>query len=679
LQTVATATPTEGTVASYVYTYNNLDQRTRITREDNSYSSYVYDDRGELTSGKKYWSDNSPVAGQQMEYAFDSIGNRTSTKAGGDSQGLNLRQAAYTPNALNQYQQRTVPGALDVLGTANAAATVTVNDQATYRRGDYFYKELVVDNNAGPAFPQVKTVGMKSGVGGGGEDAVTEINGHMYLPRNVETYTYDSDGNLTSDGRWVYTWDAENRLTSMQAVNTAPVAAKLRLDFAYDYMGRRIQKKVYTWNVGTGTYQLQTTTKFINDGWKVIAETNNAGTLIRSYVWTGAVLNTVSEAGTTYIAATDDNQNVSCLINSSTNTVAATYDYDPFGRTIQSNGPYSISNPIRFSSQYSDQETGLIYYGYRYYNPLVGRWISRDPSGPAGGPSLYLFLFNDGVNNTDALGLWRENQIWSGGWHNYQASVTAEDCDNLSDLAYLVTGYESDWRALGRPTSKVRRDEVVSVAPLLTLLEDRLRNRTVSAAMSYSTTWGDFTERTKPTASLVTKYFEGNNYEHSDCAQGLELAYAKAMIDVYGADQWDKFDLALIEQIPQMLKDKPGGGKPGDMWAGDSGFIQNYTDYLPLSRRYYGRSGAAQGENIIKISQGRFWGYTGERGKQSTHSIDFFNRLLRTDYERVGGRTESGDNYPRFTGRISFIDVAKWTQIVFQDRNSNRGPRNCRR
>jgi hypothetical protein len=198
--------------------------------------------------------------------------------------------------------------------------------------------------------------------------------------------------------------------------------------------------------------------------------------------------------------------------------------------------------------------------------------------------------------------------------------------------------------------------------------------------MSYSTTWGDFTEHTRPTASLVKKYFEGNNYGHSDCAQGLELAYAKAMIDVYGAEQWDKFDIALIEQIPQLLTEKPGGGTPAQMWQGDSGFIMNYPDYLDLSRGHYGRSGVSQGENLIKISQGRFWGYTdNQEKKRTTHSIDYFNRILRNDYIIVGGHPASGDSYPYWTGRISFIDVAKWTQIAFQDRNTNRRPRNCRR
>lgn len=65
-----------------------------------------------MISGKEYWSDGTPVAGQQFEYAFDDIGNRTSTKAGGDETGAGLRSASYSVNNLNQYVSRTVPRAL---------------------------------------------------------------------------------------------------------------------------------------------------------------------------------------------------------------------------------------------------------------------------------------------------------------------------------------------------------------------------------------------------------------------------------------------------------------------------------------------------------------------------------------------------------------------------------------
>jgi hypothetical protein len=62
---------------SFGYSYNSANQRTRSSLADNSYWRFGYDWLGQVTSGKKYWSDQTPVAGQQFEYAFDDIGNRT--------------------------------------------------------------------------------------------------------------------------------------------------------------------------------------------------------------------------------------------------------------------------------------------------------------------------------------------------------------------------------------------------------------------------------------------------------------------------------------------------------------------------------------------------------------------------------------------------------------------------
>ncbi|MDP2324499.1 MAG: hypothetical protein Q8N51_10760, partial [Gammaproteobacteria bacterium] len=75
----------------------------------------TYDDLGQVVSGKKYWSDGTPVAGQQFEYGFDDIGNRKNTKVGGDETGANLRPANYMNNTLNQIISRGVPGYVEVL------------------------------------------------------------------------------------------------------------------------------------------------------------------------------------------------------------------------------------------------------------------------------------------------------------------------------------------------------------------------------------------------------------------------------------------------------------------------------------------------------------------------------------------------------------------------------------
>ena len=411
LQNITTS-PSADTPQSYVYTYNSLNQRTAVTREDGTYWTYVYNDRGELKSGKKYWSDNSIVWGAQTGYDFDSIGNRTYARNGGNELNA-LRESTYTTNSLNQYSQRTVPGAIDVTGTANNAASVTVNNQSTARKGDYFYKEIAIDNTNNPIYANVDVVGARNNFGPGGEDGVSQKSGRVFVPAAVESFAYDFDGNLISDGRWNYTWDAENRLISMEARITLPAEAKRRLEFAYDSSFRRTQKKVYVWNVATSAYDLQSTTKFVYDGWNLVAELNESNAPIKTYTWSGKAheetegLLLVKENGVTFQVGTDGRSNVAMLIESAIGTYAASYEYDGFGVPIKATGPKAEGNPFRFSTKYTDRESGLIYYGVRFYNPAIGRFISRDPAAEQGGANLVAFVGNDAINHYDSLGLKR--------------------------------------------------------------------------------------------------------------------------------------------------------------------------------------------------------------------------------------------------------------------------------
>ena len=64
-----------------------------------------------------------------------------------------------------------------------------------------------------------------------GQSGVSEAGGHVFVPRTPEAFAYDDDGNLLSDGRWAYTWDAENRLIGMESIASVPVAAKRKLSF----------------------------------------------------------------------------------------------------------------------------------------------------------------------------------------------------------------------------------------------------------------------------------------------------------------------------------------------------------------------------------------------------------------------------------------------------------------
>ena len=81
------------------------------------------------------------------------------------------------------------------------------------------------------------------------------------------------------------------------------------------------------------------------------------------------------------------------------------YVYGPFGEVIRSTGPMAKANPIRFSTKYQDDESDLLYYGYRYYKASTGTWVSRDPKEERGGDNLYCFIRNSPENHIDRLGL----------------------------------------------------------------------------------------------------------------------------------------------------------------------------------------------------------------------------------------------------------------------------------
>jgi RHS repeat-associated protein len=362
-----------------------------------------------VKSGKRYWSDGTPVAGQQFEYAHDDIGNRTSTKAGGDAVGAGLRSASYSVNSLNEHINRTVPGAVDVLGAAKTTASVTVNSAAvTTRKGEYYWKELSVANGSTPVWQSVSVTATE---GANNQNS----SGNLFVPQTPEVFVYDADGNLTTNGQWVLTWDGENRLTRM-VVNTA-VGPQQRIDFEYDWQGRRIAKKV--WNDTAGTSGPKLSERFLYDGWNLISQlnaTNNA--VVRSYLWgtdlsstmqgaggVGGLLAVSDTANGTHFATYDGNGNVMALVSATDSSISARYEFGPFGELIRATDPLAFLNPFRFSTKYQDDETGFLYYGYRYYDPSTGRWPSRDPIEERGGINLYLLGSNDSVNKVDPLGL----------------------------------------------------------------------------------------------------------------------------------------------------------------------------------------------------------------------------------------------------------------------------------
>jgi RHS repeat-associated protein len=155
-----------------------------------------------------------------------------------------------------------------------------------------------------------------------------------------------------------------------------------------------------------------------------------------------------SSSTTNCFVAYDGNGDVVALVNSADGTVSANYEYDPFGQVIRATGLMAKANPFRFSTKYQDDESGLNYYGYRFYNPSGGTWLSRDPLEEESSDNLYGFVANEGVNDVDAYGLW---QIQRKG--DDRALAIADKGDTVTTLAQMINFDDKDFTSWLQPVN----------------------------------------------------------------------------------------------------------------------------------------------------------------------------------------------------------------------------------
>jgi RHS repeat-associated protein len=254
----------------------------------------------------------------------------------------------------------------------------------------------------------------------------TTLNQFKVDPKNQLTnafsapYSYDGNGNMTwgNSARNYYVYDDENRLVqwfNYYSPNGSPLrSGDLRTDFVYDGLGRLRSRTEYTWT-GSSWYPGGTTT-YVYDGMRVIQE-RVGGSPQASYTRGSDLSGSLEGAGGiggllarstgnwtnhNYYHA-DGNGNITYLVNSS-QTLAASYRYDPYGNTISSSGSLAGANVYRFSSKLYDANSGLYYYGYRWYAPNLQRWLNRDPLGEDERINLYTYAGNNPINFVDPFG-----------------------------------------------------------------------------------------------------------------------------------------------------------------------------------------------------------------------------------------------------------------------------------
>jgi RHS repeat-associated protein len=546
---------------------------------------------------------------KQLIESFDTIGKRTQTEAGGDQTGANLRLAHYTNNVLNQISSRDVPGDVDVMGLLLASNTVTVNSNTPYRRGEYFRDQLAVTNTSAAVWTNITVA----------SPGQASVSGHVYVARTPETNTYDLDGNLLSDGRWTYSWDAENRLTNMTSLSGAPSGSQLNLSFVYDYMGRRIQKVVSTNNSSSNIVEY--TDNYAYDGWNFVAILNSSLGLVNSFLWgtdlsgsmqgAGGVgglvqVNYYGSSATNGFVAYDGNGNVVALVNAADGSTLSLYDYGPFGEVIRATGPMAKLNPFRFSTKYDDDESDFLYYGYRYYNPNTGKWVGRDPVEEDGGLNLYDFIQNNAINAIDMLGMW---QILRAS-QNRLADAYPDSGDTIRSLASQIHLSTTGWRTwLGGASDVPNLNLDTPLAPCLsftvpnTIYVD-LGVPLEGESMHWVYHFFDFFNLNRRAAQLEARFM--------GFAAPLMGLHTETKIDATGSDIWKHLHSTDIYAYVFA-----GHGANGDI---DTPIVDDespgdYTQYgiagmMLISCQSAGGAGLAEWPNNVATT-GHFWGYTG--------------------------------------------------------------------
>ena len=386
------------------------------------HQDFLYTARGELKfSGTAALGESARyLPGRTIQLGYDGQGNR-------EFVDVDLKRAhAYTPGPGNEYTSVTYGDhAAGVSGLASGAGSVRVGDEKAAFRGEdgFFYRGYPAETSA--AWLTEDIFAFSEAPAGGYPGSYTAGKKTVYLPPVNTAPVYDACGNLTADGRWTYVYDGENRLVSMHSVKAHPADGQWReLRFKYDYLGRRVQKEVNAPYDPGGDSDTLSRTGYAYWEWHLLAEVNLLGgspTPLRHFAWgldkegvrpgaggVGGLLGVFEQSDhSAHLALNDYLGNVIGLVDGASGALTATYEYDPFGKEIRATGSHAQKNPFGFSSQYTDRESELIYFGFRYYMPNWGRFLNRDPIEEAGGENLYRFVSNDPVNQWDLLGLWK--------------------------------------------------------------------------------------------------------------------------------------------------------------------------------------------------------------------------------------------------------------------------------
>ena len=245
------------------------------------------------------------------------------------------------------------------------------------------------------------------------------------------SYRYDAAGCVTRITRgadtWDLTWNGQYQLVSVSTNGTFAEA------YAYDALGRRVTTRNA---VGTERH-------VYDDNWQVIADLDEDGNVVRSYVWGEGIdrLLAVRIGSRTYTALTDVQGTVWGYADEAGDVVAR-WTYDAWGNVLSeeiAEGAMKLrAVRYRFQGRERSASPGLTNFRMRWYDAVTGRWLSKDPIGLSGGLNLYAFCGSDPINQTDWIGLCSDEE--DSFWEDYFELASEWMVDTSSIVPALTIG-----------------------------------------------------------------------------------------------------------------------------------------------------------------------------------------------------------------------------------------------
>jgi RHS repeat-associated protein len=242
-----------------------------------------------------------------------------------------------------------------------------------------------------------QTADPEYGANGNRTDGATEHDAQdRPTKRGSATYAYNAEGQRISrtapSGTTGYRYDELGNLLGVD------LPGGKTIDYVLDGRGRRVGKQVDGQRVSGLLWEGQL---------RPTASLDASGDVVNRFVY-GARSNVPDEllrGGKKYRLITDNLGSVRLVVEAATGDVAQRLDYDEWGRVTADSNPGF--QPFGFAGGLYDHETGLVRFGMRDYDAETGRWMTKDPSGFAGGDTnLYGYVHNDPVNQIDVKGMW---------------------------------------------------------------------------------------------------------------------------------------------------------------------------------------------------------------------------------------------------------------------------------